>query len=65
MKEKKMSAKEIKDELDVEDECKVNTLLQNLIALGDRAVVYKVINDKNEKVGYKIRDKITGEDIQL
>lgn len=65
MKEEKMSAKEIKDELAFEDSCKVNTLLQNLIALGDKAVVYKVVNDKNEKTGYKIRDKITGEDIQL
>ena len=58
---------EIADEIRFEDNCGVNTLLQNLLSpyIKDRAFVYKCINEKGEWCGYKIRDKLTGEDIQL
>ena len=64
MEEELMSPKDIEAEIAFEDKCGVNTLLQNLIGRADKVNVFKFIDDKNKKTGYKIRDKVTGEDVQ-
>lgn len=73
MIEIRMTADEIKTEIDYEDSVGVNTLLQNILALNEgneidldneNVQVFKVLNEKGEMTDYKIRDK-NGNDIQL
>ena len=65
MKEKLMSKIEIEEEIEFEDSCGVNTLLQNLIFFKDKINVFKLINKKKENCGYVIRNKNTNEVYQL
>jgi len=68
MKEILMTNEEIKDELDFEDVCGVNTLLQNLISLNDQKIeieVFMKVDKIGDNCGYVIRNKKTGEDCQL
>jgi len=67
MKEVLMTQKEIFEEIEMEAQCGINDLLQNLLSSPqDRAVdVFWIINDKDIKENWVIRDKETGEDIHL
>jgi len=68
MKEKLMTPKEIDEEIKYEDSCMVNTLLQNLLYFQSQnkvVDVFRTFNNKGEITGYTIRDKETGEDVQL
>ena len=73
MTEVRMSAEEIKAEIDYEDSMGSNTLLQNLMALNqeieidldnDSVRVFKVLDADGKMSDYKIRNK-DGNDIQL
>jgi len=64
MKEVLMTPKQVRAEIDMEDKCGVNDLLQNLLLHPDAKVYYQ-IDDKGECVDWVIRDKDTGEDIHL
>ena len=57
-----MTPKQEREEIEFEDKCGVNTLLQNLInsTIQNRALVYMKVNSKGENCGYAIR-----KDIQL
>ena len=57
-----MTPKQVREEIEFEDKCGVNTLLQNLInsTIQNRALVYMKVNSKGENCGYAIR-----KDIQL
>lgn len=68
MKEVLMTDKQIADEIEFEDECGMNTLLQNLLCFKDEKKeinIFMKVNEKGENAGYVIRDKNTGEDCQL
>lgn len=67
IKEILMTPQQIEEEIEFEDKCGMNTLLQNLLNtdIQKTGEVYRKINDKDEICGYVIRDKITKEDIQL
>ena len=68
MKEKLMTDQQISDEIEYEDRCKINDLLQNMLNLSSQNVEYNVfmlVNDEDENEGWVIRDKKTGEDLHL
>jgi len=65
MKEIGMTKKEIQEEIEFEDKCGVNTLLQNLIYYKDTVDVFMIIDNKGINRGYRIRDKKTHKDVQL
>jgi hypothetical protein len=68
MKEELMKNKEVEEEIEWEDKCGVNTLLQNLVhfnELNQKVKVYRTIDDKGISQGYVIRDAKTHKDVQL
>jgi hypothetical protein len=60
-----MTDKQIEAEVDFEDQCGINTLLQNLFYYKDKVNVFMLVNEKDEICGYAIRDKKTNEECQL
>lgn len=54
MKYKLMSDKEIQEEIDFEDKCGVNTLLQHILSINKKSKIYMKINDSGENCGYII-----------
>jgi hypothetical protein len=64
-----MSPEMISETVSFEDACGVNDLLQTLAYLSnypnDDAVFYQLYNDKGEIAGWRVEDKVTGEDLHL
>lgn len=50
-----MTEKEIQEEIDFEDDCGVNTLLQHIFSINGEFKVYKKINNKGENCGWEIK----------
>lgn len=68
MRKEPLQGKDLTEEIDMEDKCGVNDLLQELAYYGDRigkdVFLYRLINDKGEINGWRIEDK-DGNDMHL
>jgi len=62
MKEVLLTPVQVRKEIEIEDQCGVNDLLQQLLLNPDARVYYQ-INEEGRVVDWVIRDKKTGEDI--